>query len=148
VHRDEKNDGAWDDYAGAVTDDLFGLSPAAAKVFLRILDRVVKLDRIRLPPELVHARRGLMRVSGDGIYGHGSQAGSGHADMASDDRTEALESWISTAEVAERLGLTQRHCARRAAALEDFGLAQLVKNRWWIHRDQVEAMETERQESA
>lgn len=143
MRRDDEDDGAWDGFAGAVTDDLFGLSPDGARFFLRALDRVVRLDRIRLPPELVHARRGLMRVSGTGIYGHGSQAGSGHADIDPGDDAAVSGPWIKTADVAEQLGLTQRHCARRAAALEEFGLARRIKNRWWIHRDQVEAMEQE-----
>lgn len=137
-------DGAWNGYAGAVTDDLFGAGPEAARLLVNLLDRIARVDGVRFPPKVAHMRRGLLRVSARGDIGHDAQAGSGHADMPDEHDAAVSELWITTAEAAHLLGLTQRQCTRLAAAREEFGLARKAKGVWWIQRDEVAALAAER----
>lgn len=141
-------DGAWDGHAGAITDELFGAGPEAARLLLNVLDRYARAERVSFPPKVAHLRRGLMRVSGTGIYGHRSQAASGHADTADAVDGPSSDQWITTAEAADLLEVTERHCRRLAEVREEFGLARKVRGSWWIQKDEVAALAAEKRRSA
>lgn len=135
VHGTGRRPGHWDGLAVPIAADRALLGPEASALLVRALDRLSRVDRVRLPPNLLHVRGVLELVS--------SHACAGHADVRDHPDGAASEEWMSTAEAADHLGYTHRHCTRLAAD-EAFGPARKVKGRWLVRRDEVAAYAAER----
>lgn len=131
---------AWEGLAVAVSPDRALLGPEAAALLVGALDAVVRVERTRLSPQAAHVRSVLALVSAQL-----SRAGMviGHEDVRSEAASAGSSVWITTAEAAAQLGLTQRHCSRLAAA-EEFGVARRQGRRWLVRQNEVTAWAVER----
>lgn len=128
----------WEGLAVAVSVDRALLGPEAAALLLRTLDDAIARQRSDgiASRQAAHVRDVLRLVA--------AQARVGHADMP---RRLDLQSWahdqISTAEVAEMLGVTDRQ-ARRLVTAEAFGRPRMAKGAWRVSLAEVQAYIAER----
>lgn len=121
---------AWDGLAVAVAPGRALLGPEAARLVVRALEFYASREGLRLSPQADHVRRVLRFAA--------SHAEGGHADTTVDPAAEPSGTWITTTQVAGRLGYSPRHCSRLAAS-GAFGEARSVKGRWMVQREEVDA---------
>jgi excisionase family DNA binding protein len=122
--------------------DRLVLDPAGAGVVVAALDRLSRVDRITLSPQLRALRDMAADVASQGRRGPAdaaSQAGCGPADVRTRPTQAPLpHDEITSREAAQIMGLSDRHITRLAKA-GAFGRTRIHKGRLLLSAAEVEA---------
>lgn len=128
----------WDGRAHQLTPGLMIVGPEDAALIAAAIDRVSRIDGVRLSPRVAHVRRIARHVA--------AQRTSGRGDVPEAAPAAHSEAWISTEAASATLNVTARH-VRRLVMDGALGESRLVRGRLLVLRDEVAALAAERKQA-